>query len=178
MDLCCWCGKGYMIGDELLCQSWTGGEVDFFIDSMNVEGVGLKHGAWRDWANNCFVFFIWTIALYECLGWLSGVNAISQRPSEVFYSPVRIGVLLISKTWSDFFLKMAWHPSSHIWPTDIKEEFFSAAKTFISVAAGGSSKGKFSTCCGSIVLLSFSLTRGPMLVGWIMTDAWESAGVK
>ena len=40
-----------MLGDEVLCKSWPSGEVTFLIDRINVEGAGLKHAAWRNWAN-------------------------------------------------------------------------------------------------------------------------------
>ena len=42
-----------MLEDEFLCQSWPGGEVAIFIALRNVEVAGLKHAAWRNWAN-CF----------------------------------------------------------------------------------------------------------------------------
>ena len=51
-----------MLGDELLCQSWLGGDVEIFIGSMNVECTGIKHAAWRNWGKYFLVLFIWTIA--------------------------------------------------------------------------------------------------------------------
>ena len=37
-----------MLGDEFLCQSCLGGEVDIFIAVVDVEGAGLKHAAWSN----------------------------------------------------------------------------------------------------------------------------------
>ena len=39
---------------------------------------------------------------------------------------------------------------------------------------GGSDKGEWTTFYGSIVLLPGSITRGPMLVGLTLTNAWVS----
>ena len=43
---------------------------------------------------------------------------------------------------------------------------------------GGSDKGEWTTFYGSIVLLPGSITRGPMLVGLTLTNAWVSDWVK
>ena len=47
-----------MFGDEVLCKYFPVGEVKNFIAWMNVEGVGINHGAWRNWANSLLVLFI------------------------------------------------------------------------------------------------------------------------
>ena len=57
-----------MLGDELLCQYWSGGEVVIYIDLMNLEGARLKQAAWRDWANYFLILFISTLARADCVG--------------------------------------------------------------------------------------------------------------
>ena len=54
--------------DEVLCQSWPGGELTIFISRMNVEGAELKHAVLRNWSNYFLVFFICIIALTACDG--------------------------------------------------------------------------------------------------------------
>ena len=68
-----------MIGDEVLCKSWPGGEVTLLIDWMNVEGAGLKYSAWRNRANSCLVLFICTMPLAACDGGRVGVSGMSNR---------------------------------------------------------------------------------------------------
>ena len=40
-----------MLRYEFLCQYRPGVKVAISIALMNVEGVGLKHAAWRNWSN-------------------------------------------------------------------------------------------------------------------------------
>ena len=75
-----------MFGYGVLCKSWPGGEVNL----MNIEGVGLKNAAWRNWANYFLVLFICTMALSTCVGGQVGVIGVSHRPSDMLRLPVRI----------------------------------------------------------------------------------------
>ena len=63
--------------------------MDNFIAWINVEGVGLKHAACRNWANYFLVLFIFIISLASCDGLLVGVSGMSHIPSNVFRLPVR-----------------------------------------------------------------------------------------
>ena len=87
-----------MLGDEVLCKSWPGGEVTLFIARMNAEGAGLKYASWNNWANSFLVLFIWTIALTGCDVGLVGVSGMSHRPSDTLCLPVRIMFLFLSNT--------------------------------------------------------------------------------
>ena len=84
------------------------GQVDnwlFLIDRINVEGVGIKHAAWRNWANYCFVLLICTMKLSECAyGWVSE-SGMSHKPSNMLCLPFRMTFLFSSNTWRNFLLK-------------------------------------------------------------------------
>ena len=54
---------------------WT-----FLIALTNVEGAGMKHAAWKNWANYFLVLFIWKMPLAVGAGRLVRVNGIYQRP--------------------------------------------------------------------------------------------------
>ena len=144
----------------------------FLIDWMNITSAGLKHAAWRNWANYVLVFFVCTMELAACAGVRVGISGMYHWPSDMFCLTVRMMFLFFSNTWREFLLKMAWQSSSHIWPTDIQDEFCNSEKTWVSVAAGGSARCKQPNCSGSIVLLSGSLTRGSIFCCWKSSYAW------
>ena len=85
-----------MIGDEFLCKSWTGGEVTLLIAWTNVEGAGLKHAVWRDWANYFLVLFICTMTLAACACGRIGVSGMFHRPYDMLRLPVIIMSLFFS----------------------------------------------------------------------------------
>ena len=87
-----------MLGDEVLCKYWPGGEVTLFIAWMNVEGVGLKHAAWRNWANSFLVLFIWTVAFDACGGGRVGISEVSHRSSDMLRLTFRMMFLFFSNT--------------------------------------------------------------------------------
>ena len=87
-----------MLGDEVVCKYWPGGELTLFIDGMNVEGAGPKHAAWRNWANYVLVLLIWTIELDSCDRGLVGASGISHIQSDMLHLPVRMMFLFLSKT--------------------------------------------------------------------------------
>ena len=70
----------------------------FLIAWMNVEGVGLKHAACRNWANYFLVLFIYTMVLAYCAGVQVGVSGISHRPSDMLNFTVRMIFLFLSNT--------------------------------------------------------------------------------
>ena len=95
-----------MLGDEVLCKSWPGGEVTLFISWMNVEGTGLKHAAWSKWANYFLVLFIWTIALAAFYGLLVGVSGMSHIPSDMLRLHARTMFYFYPRLEEIFLFKM------------------------------------------------------------------------
>ena len=146
----------------------------FFIAWMNAEGTELKNVAWRNRSNYFLVLFIWKIALAACDDVLVSGSGISHIPYGMLCLPV--GIML--RNWRGFLLEIDRQSSSHSWPTDINNAFYNSEKTWVSFAAGGSDKVKWPTCSGSIVLLSGSLTQGPIFVGLTSTNVWTLAFVK
>ena len=141
----------------------------FLMVFINVKCAGLKHAAWRNWANYFFLLFTLTIARADCVEWIIGVNGISQRPSEVLLSPFMISFSYHPILGGVFWLKWLGI-RHHISDQLIIKMHFNVAKIRFSVAAGRSAKVKWPTFCGSIVMLSGSLTQGPMLFGWNLTN--------
>ena len=77
----------------------------FFISRINVEGVGLKHVSWRNYANYFLVLFIWTMELSARAGWRVSASEMSHRPYYMLRLPMRIYLLFSSDIWSNFLLK-------------------------------------------------------------------------
>ena len=71
---------------------------------MNIEGVGLKNAAWRNWANYLLVLFFYTMALAACVGGRVGVSGVSHRPSDMLRLPVRM--VFFWGYMKEFFVKM------------------------------------------------------------------------
>ena len=71
------------------------------------------------------------------------------------YHPILEGVFLLK------WFGIRHHISDQL----IIKMHFNVAKIRFSVASGRSAKVKWPNCCGSIVMLSGSLTQGPMLFG-------------
>ena len=74
---------------------------------MNVEGTGLKHAAWRDWANYFLVLFICTMALAVYAGGRVGVSGVSHRPYDMLRLPGRM-MFLFFPALEGVFVKNGW----------------------------------------------------------------------
>ena len=68
----------------------------FLISWKNVEGEGLNHAAWRNWANYVLVLFICTMTLAACACGRIGVSGMFHRPYDMLRLPVIIMSLFFS----------------------------------------------------------------------------------